>query len=167
VDLSFDLTLNGSLTGEAPLSRLSGPGWIRGRNVQVQPGAFGGDLLTMIEKKETWTADVPKVSMRMEGGKIHHSGFPIKLSDHELSTSGWIGLDGSYRLDLNVPITERMVEQYPNLKPLKGDHLTVPVTKTDGKTRVGIEEALRKSIQKALKKKAEDRLREGLDRLLK
>lgn len=159
IDLSADLNLSGPLTAEKPMERLSGPGSLSARNVQVRSGSFAGRILTLIDENTSWTVDVPTVDLRIDGRRIHHSGFPIQLSDHRLTTSGWISVDGNYKLDVNLPVTAELISEYPQLKSLKGEYLTLPISQTDGSPTVDMQSFIQKALQKTIQKQMQDQLK--------
>ncbi len=159
VDLSFDLNMTGPLMGEEPMKRLAGPGSLRASNVQIRSGSFAGQVLRLIDEKSSWNVSIPKVDIRIDGRRIHHSNFPIQLSDHRVTTSGWISTDGNYQLDVTLPVTQQLIERYPQLKSLKGEYLTLPVKQTDGSPSIDMQSVIQKALQRAIEKQLQDRLR--------
>ena len=159
VDVSFDLNMTGPLTGADPMKRLSGPGSLHASNVQIRSGSFAGQVLSLIDEQTSWNVSIPKVDLRIDGQRIHHSGFPIQLSDHRLTTSGWISVNGNYQLDVNLPVTDQLIEKYPQLKSLKGEYLTLPVKQIDGSPSIDMQGFIQKAVQKAIQNQLQDRLR--------
>ncbi len=161
VDVSADLKLTGSLTEEDPMDRLSGPGQIHARNIEIRSGSFAGNVLKLIEKKQKWNVDIPQVAFRVDGRRIHHEKVEIQLSDHRLTSTGWVSLDGKYNIDLLIPVTDELIQEYKQLKSLRGTRLTLPVSGQGKNVSLDFETFLKNAFQKAGERQIRDQL-EGL-----
>jgi hypothetical protein len=90
------------------------------------------------------------ITIRMENGRVSHSGLQIPLKDQQMTVDGWVALDHSMQIRLSLPVTERMVGGDKRLlRLLRTQRVDLPITGTLEHPRVS-EDALSRNIQRLI-----------------
>jgi len=114
------------------------------------------------------------IAIRLENGRVHHSGLMVPIGGDKITLDGWVGLDHSLSVRLSLPVTESMVGDKRIAKLLRGQRIELPVTGTieqpripDGALTQGVQRLVRTAVRDQLEGDGEDVLRNLLKRTLK
>lgn len=113
---------------------------------QIGPGALSQQILSAIqtvrqlarggggETREgtgNWL-NLPEqtIQWRVSDGRVYHEGLTVQIGDVVMKTRGWVAMDDSLQLVVEVPVQAGWVESKPWLKSLAGTSIQLPVTGT-------------------------------------
>ncbi len=165
VSLSLDGHTSTASQSTGMLEQLTGEGWISAKKIGLRAESFAGKVLSLLEQKKQWTADIPRISLKMKNGKVHYSDLAIDLSDYRVVTSGWVAPDGAFQMDVKIPVTDRLKKKYPQLKSVNVNHLTIPVHRKNGTISMDLKKAVQNVVKQGLEDRAKKELDDALDGL--
>ena len=121
VPLSLDGLFRGSLEGRLILDE-----------VEFSPDESLRDLLASAGLSlDSSVRTSQTVSIRLEDGRVYHTGFALPVGDDRVTLDGWVGLDHSLNIRVSLPVTEQMVLKEKRLyRMLRGQRIEVPITGT-------------------------------------
>ncbi|MBI3469141.1 MAG: hypothetical protein HY000_39555 [Planctomycetes bacterium] len=98
------------------------------------------------------------IAIRLENGRVYHSGLALPIRDGEVTLDGWVGLDRTLSIRVSLPLTEQMLGKDKRLyRLLRGQRIEVPVTGTLDHVRVN-EDAFAQNIQRLIQIAVRDSL---------
>ncbi len=110
------------------------------------------------------------VAFEVQEGRVLHRELRMQIKDVSVITRGWVAVDQSMELTLEIPIPAKWVDNNRLLAGLRGKTLTVPVRGTLAKPEIDeriLTELSKSLLGNAAEKLLEDQLRRGLDRLFR
>lgn len=97
-----------------------------------------------------------QIDVRLENGRVNHSGLAVPLHDQAITLDGWVGIDHTIQVCLSLPVTEQMLGRDKRLhRLLRGQRIDVPITGTLEHPRVN-EEALSRNLQRLVQSAVRD-----------
>ncbi|MDA1179152.1 MAG: hypothetical protein O2931_10195, partial [Planctomycetota bacterium] len=94
------------------------------RQLARSGGEAGGGTATQLNLPEQ------TIQWQVRDGRVYHEGFTIQIGDVVMKTRGWVAMDDSLQLVVEVPVQPGWVESKPWLKSLAGTSIQLPVTGT-------------------------------------
>ncbi len=153
-------------------------------DAQVGPGPFSTSILAIVSQinslrnggvgqsfsqSQTWLLlPQQKIDFQMQQGRVHHENLSVKVGDVNISTAGYVAVDGSMDLAAAMPIPDDWIEKSPLLEGMRGSALKFPVGGTLAQPQINtdfLRQFSRQAVQGAARGLLQQGLTKGFDKL--
>jgi hypothetical protein len=98
------------------------------------------------------------IVIRMENGRVYHTGLSIPVRQQQITLDGWVALDHTMQIRVSVPVTEKMLGGDKRLYHLlRNQRIDIPITGTLEKPEV-THDAYSRNVQRLIQAALRDNL---------
>lgn len=169
-------SMNFDYTGPVPLpadvqaairSYLTGKGSLKIRGLVMEGSPFLGTAMGYIgmdPKAEDGEFDLPEFVLK--DGYMEYASLGLKMQGNNYGFRGRVYTTGRLHMDMIIPVTESFAKKQPQVAPLLGSAVVVPIRGTADAPEFGWESAIGDALKRGVKLKLEDELKKRLGDLI-